>query len=382
MKAKPTRLGQVLELERIPLDVDLDAEYVQIGIRSFGNGIFHRDPVKGSELSKLRYFRVRPDRLIVSNIMAWEGAIAVSGPAEEGCVASSRFLSYCPKGDVNLRYLNYFFQSEEGRGLIKGTSTGTVLRNQTLSIKAFEAIEVPLPDLDEQRRVATRLDATYARIGAIGLLRSRMLRAQAALAESLLASVISDDAPLLPVGELLLADRSSVEIDPDARYRALGLRSFGRGTIRYATVPGSELSKLRFFRFPSGALVLSNIKAWEGAIGVTAPEDTECVASNRFLFYLPRDSRVNVSYIRHYLLTKSGLADIGACSPGMADRNRTLGIKAFERIRVPIPDRPVQDRVAKVLDGLTQGMRTAVQADERLAALRTSLLNAAFMGRL
>jgi hypothetical protein len=65
--------------------------------------------------------------------------------------------------DINLAYLNYFFQSKAGRVAIASTSTGTVLRNQTLSIKDFEELKVPLPGLDEQRRIASKLDVLMFR---------------------------------------------------------------------------------------------------------------------------------------------------------------------------------------------------------------------------
>ena len=113
-----------------------------------------------ARLGKLRYFAVQPDRLIVSNIMAWEGAIAVSTTGDAGCIASNRFLSYMQCGALDIRYLNYYFQSKQGRAVIRGTSTGTVVRNQTLSIKHFEDLMVPLPSLERQRQVASWLDAS------------------------------------------------------------------------------------------------------------------------------------------------------------------------------------------------------------------------------
>jgi type I restriction enzyme S subunit len=158
----PVRIGNLLSLERLPMEPDPDKYYVQIGIRSFGNGIFHRDKALGSELSKLRYFKVQPDRLIVSNIMAWEGAIGVSTETDAGCIASNRFLSYRQSGDVDIRYLNYYFQTTKGHATIRSTSTGTVVRNQTLSIKDFEGLMIPLPSLEYQRRVADWLDTSTA----------------------------------------------------------------------------------------------------------------------------------------------------------------------------------------------------------------------------
>jgi len=92
--------------------------------------------------------------------MAWEGAIAVSAGDDADCIGSSRFLSYKRSGDVDIRYLNYYFQSENGRAAIRSTSTGTVVRNQTLSIKDFEQLVVSLPSHEKQRLVSDLLDTS------------------------------------------------------------------------------------------------------------------------------------------------------------------------------------------------------------------------------
>lgn len=381
MEVNEVQLGDVLTLERIPVDVDLDTEYRQIGIKSFGNGIFHRDPCLGCDLSKLKYYEVHPGRLIVSNIMAWEGAIGISTESEEGFVGSARFLSYRPTSDVDIRYLNYYFQSPDGLSLIRSASTGTVARNQTLSPRNFEKSTVPLPALDEQRRVADKLDSSSSRVNAVETLRSRLPQLLQELRESLIGSALRSNVTPVRVGDIVALTRTEIEVAADNLYRAIGMRSFGKGVIHYAPAPGSELSKLRYFTFPQGALVLSNIKAWEGAIGVTGEDEVGHVASNRFLFYLPVDERVNISYLRHYLLSRSGLAQVSANSPGGADRNRTLGIKRFEQIEFPLPERREQDRVALALDTLnTQLASSCLEA--ALPALRPALLNAAFSGQL
>ncbi|MEW1611533.1 MULTISPECIES: restriction endonuclease subunit S [unclassified Streptomyces] len=371
----------MLQLERIPVQVDSGAEYRQIGIRSFGNGIFHRDPCAGSELSKLKYFEVHPDRLIVSNIMAWEGAVAVSTQKEKGFVGSARFLSYRPIGEVDLRYLNYFFQSESGKVLVRAVSTGTVTRNQTVSPKNFENAKVSLPDLAEQRRVADKLDAAMGRISAVQSLRSKAAEIKAKLHESLVHAVLESEVDMVRMGDVVKLTRTEFEVLPDENYRAIGMRGFGRGIIHYPPVPGDDLGKLRFYTFPKDALALSNIKAWEGAISVTSAIEAGHVASNRFLFYVPTGDRVNVSYLRYYLLSRQGLAQVSACSPGAADRNRTLGVKRFEGIEFKLPPRKIQDRVATTLDAVNQRV-TAAHAEPALASLRPSLLDAAFSGRL
>jgi type I restriction enzyme S subunit len=382
MRAQQIKLGDVLELERIPVDIDPDTEYRQIGIRSFGNGIFHREPCKGSELSRLNYFVVNPERLVVSNIMAWEGAIGISTQKEEGFVGSARFLSYRAIGDVDIRYLNYYFRSPGGLSLVRTASTGTVTRNQTLSPKNLEGMRVPLPKIDEQRRVADKLEASFGHLSAVADMRERVLNLRINLREALIHSALHGTVSPVRVGDIVTLTRAETTVAPDRHYRPIGMRSFGKGIIRYASALGDELSKLRYYTFPQNALALSNIKAWEGAISVTTEKDIGHVASNRFLFYLPvGDDVVNVSYLRHYFLSRAGITQISAKSPGGADRNRTLGIKGFESIELPLPPWSVQDRIASTLDKLAARLEPAY-ADRSLTALRPALLDAAFSGRL
>lgn len=167
MSMTKVRIGDVLELNRTPISLDEKTEYRAIGIRSFGKGIFEYLPVTPDGLSKLRYFTFPSGALALSNIKAWEGAIATTDGGAKGSVASNRFLFYTEKvSDVHVPYLSYYFLSAPGLHQIRQASPGSADRNRTLSIKNFENIEVSLPDMDEQRRIATKLDSQLARLGA------------------------------------------------------------------------------------------------------------------------------------------------------------------------------------------------------------------------
>jgi type I restriction enzyme S subunit len=239
---------------------------------------------------------------------------------------------------------------------------------------------VPLPDIDEQRRIADRLDATLGRTDAVRSLRERMTALQSNLAVSLIASAVDSAIETVRMDDVIAFERTAVDIDPEAEYRSIGIRSFGRGFIRHPSTRGENLSRLSYFSFAEDALALSNLMAWEGGISVTRREDKGHIASNRFFFYLPTDDRVNTSYLRHYLLSKQGQALIAsACSAG-AERNRTLGRKRFEALTFPLPTRSVQDRVASTLDALAERLNS-VYAEPALDALRPSILNAAFTGQ-
>jgi type I restriction enzyme, S subunit len=381
MTMNSVRLGDVLKIERIPVDVDLEREYMQIGIRSYGKGVFHRDKVSGSELGKLNYFEIHPGRLIVSNIMAWEGAIAVSSADDAGCVGSQRFLSYIPSPEIDIRYLNLYFQSEAGRAAIKGTSTGTVLRNQTLSIKDFENLSVPIPGLGAQRRIADHLDSALAQVQRVEELRLHRTKLHAALIETWISEALAGESEQVNVGSVIRLERRQVIPDREKEYREIGLRSFGRGVFHKDPISGAELGAKRVFMIEPGDLLLSNVFAWEGAIALAGETERGFIGSHRFMTYRADTARADASYLRHFFVSRAGLKMVRHASPGSAGRNRTLGIKAFEAEMIPLPPLAVQRRASAMLDKLANEL-AANDSTAVIAALRPSLLNAAFSGDL
>lgn len=153
------RVGDILTLQRRQVAVDPVAEYQEIGIRSFGRGIFHKEPVIGAQLGSKRVFEIRPGDLIFNNVFAWEGAVALAAHTEEGKIGSHRFLTYlADASSADHLYLKYFFLSERGLELLGRASPGSAGRNRTLAVERFENLMISLPDIQEQRRVAGKLD--------------------------------------------------------------------------------------------------------------------------------------------------------------------------------------------------------------------------------
>jgi restriction endonuclease S subunit len=161
-------VGDVLSLQRRTVDVDPGQVYREIGIRSFGRGIFHKEPISGADLGSKRVFYIQPGDLVISNVFAWEGAIALASSAEAGMIGSHRFMTFVPKdGLISTSWASWFFKSDLGLTLIRQASPGSAGRNRTLAVGRFEALKIPLPVLDEQVRIAdrlNRLEATAARL--------------------------------------------------------------------------------------------------------------------------------------------------------------------------------------------------------------------------
>lgn len=385
MTVERVRVGDVLELDRVPVEPDATRRYVTIGVRSFGKGIFHYDERPGDQLGKLRFFEVKQGRLIVSNIKGWEGAIATSASADQGCIASNRFLSYRPvDGRIDVDWARWFFLSEAGLPLIQRASPGTADRNRTLAIERFENLEIPLPPIDEQVRAARALEdvAQVERKLERLRLRSRLLAESVPLAVGRLRR--TSGLATVQLRDALELVREPIGIDPAAEYVTMGIRSFGRGVFHYPSRRGSEIGKLRFFRVRTGLLAISNIKAWEGAIATTRDQDEVVVASNRFLFFRPLAGGEAVHFFWALLLGADGLAAVGHASPGSADRNRTLGVERFLDIALPLPAPESQVKIGRRVRAVREaiGAREALaeEATLRVDALVPATQNQAFAG--
>ena len=138
-------LAQVAPLVRREVVIDPAATYVELGVRSFHKGTFHRRSLIGADFSWQDLYRVNKGDLVFSNIMAWEGAVAMAGPQDDGCIGNHRMLTCaCDPGLAEPEFLAHYFTTNEGMTKLVAASTGTVARNRTLTATALGRIKVPM----------------------------------------------------------------------------------------------------------------------------------------------------------------------------------------------------------------------------------------------
>ncbi|EME0093272.1 restriction endonuclease subunit S [Vibrio parahaemolyticus] len=163
------RLDYFIERVSNPVDLVTGVEYREIGIRSHGKGIFHKNPVTSSDIGNKRVFWVKEKALVLNIVFAWERAVAVTSDSESGFIASHRFPMYLPKenrADVN--YLLYFLLSPKGTRLLNIASPGGAGRNKTLGQSEFAKLKVCLPSIKEQQKITQFLQAIDSKIEGVG----------------------------------------------------------------------------------------------------------------------------------------------------------------------------------------------------------------------
>ena len=144
-------MSEVAPIVRRKVEVEMDGDYPELGVRSFGKGTFHKPVLNGIDVGTKKLYSMNPGDLVFSNVFSWEGAIAVVQPEDKGRVGSHRFITCVPKsGTATADFLRFYLLTEEGIKKVREASPGGAGRNRTLGLKKLEKIEVPVPAYDKQ----------------------------------------------------------------------------------------------------------------------------------------------------------------------------------------------------------------------------------------
>lgn len=144
-------MSEIAPLRRRPVEIDPSEKYYELGIRSFGNGTFHKPPIDGASLGTKKLFRIEANDLLFNIVFAWEGAVAVAKPRDHGRVGSHRFLTCVPKeGLATSTFLCFHFLTDQGLEQLGKASPGGAGRNRTLGLKTLDEIPVPVPSFERQ----------------------------------------------------------------------------------------------------------------------------------------------------------------------------------------------------------------------------------------
>jgi type I restriction enzyme, S subunit len=386
MMVRRAKVGELLRLERRFVAVVAANTYAEIGIRSFGKGIFHKESVTGADLGSKRVFAIHPGDLVLSNVFAWEGAIALATDAESGRIGSHRFMTYVSvSDDVCPSYLRYLFLSERGLALIAKASPGSAGRNKTLAIDRFEALDVPLPEVAEQRRLAGRIDRATAAIARLESLSGAQTRVANALASSLAQRYdLSEETKTrrgwhrTRLGEVLTTASCAHPVDGTTLYLNAGVLSFGRGLFEKPPIEGATTSARTLNRLRAGQLVYSRLFAFEGAYAEVTPRFDGYFVSNEFPAFDLDATRALAGFVAAYLRSPTIWAELARGSKGLGLRRQRILVETLLEYRIWLPPLEEQERILSAVTAISRCGEKRAVSDGVLSALRKSLLNRAF----
>ena len=326
-------LGEVVRHRKEFVTIEPDKTYSRCRVQTSARGIVLRDRVPGDTIKTKKQQVCRAGEFLVAEIDAKLGGYGIVPDELDGAIVSSHyFLFEVEERHLLRRFLHWYCQTSNFLEQVNARGSTNYAAIRPGNVLTYT---IPLPPLDEQRRIVAKLD----KVAALAAERSKVIAAAERDAKAMLSNAfrqIIDGAPYRPMAEVAPLVRRPVEIEPDQSYPELGVRSFGRGTFHKPALDGMSVGSKKLFRIHAGDLLFNIVFAWEGAVAIAQPEDDERVGSHRFLTCVPDPKKVTADFLRFYFLTPEGLSKLGDASPGGAGRNRTLGLKKLDTVTVPV----------------------------------------------
>jgi type I restriction enzyme S subunit len=289
------------------------------------------------------------------------------------------------RSKLDVRYLTNFLRREEiiRSGEKRMTGSGGQRR---VPKSFFEQLEIPLPPLAEQKRIAAILD----KADEIRKKRELAIQKLDQLAESVFIEMFGDlqsnpkkwlSKPLVDVcyrpGEYG-ANVPSIEYDPNLpRYiRITDIQDNGTLTDKPVSPSGSADNWKRYALSP-GDLLFARSGATVGKTFLYRTGDPPSVFAGYLIRFKPNPSLVSPDYLYTYTKTKAYSAWVLSKQRVVAQPN--INAQQYgQELCIPIPPREEQEKFAQVLKNIKSIGTNFFNSDRAINCLRASLASNSF----
>jgi type I restriction enzyme, S subunit len=387
------KLGDVLKRSDVMIDIAPDQSYQQVTVRLWGKGVALRAEVNGSEIAASRQYLVRTNQFILSRIDARNGAFGLVPDFLDGAVVSNDFPVFdLDEPRIMPAYLEWLSKTSDFVDLCKAASEGTTNRVR-LKEELFLATEIPLPPLEEQRRIVGRIDALAARIAEARGLRERAVEETEKLLSS---SIFREIEPYINKDRQVKLETIALSItdgDHQPPPKAMNgipfifISNITTGTLNFDNcnwVSPEYFANIAPQRIPQrGDILYTAVGATYGTPCIVDTDQPFCF-QRHIAIIKPNSELVETRFLKlvlssSYIYDQATRSITGSAQP-------TVPLKGIRNFNIPLPSLVEQRRIVAYLDGLQaqvealKAMQAATAAE--LDALLPSVLDRAFRGEL
>lgn len=348
MSKWPTRkIGELLTRVKDDIQIDDLATYSRITIRMAGNGVSLRDRVMGTEIGTKRQFIARAGQFVLSKIDARNGAFGVLPDECDNAIVTGNFWVFdVDYTQLDSQFFNYLSKSPDFVAKCVVASDGTTNRRY-LQEDAFLEMAIPVPKLPEQEALVARLDALTEKTRQVEAHLDAVECISSALLLSLHYKLAGDR--VVRLGEILDLSEFPETITATGSYPQVGVRGFGGGLFPKAAINGTETSYKSFNRLYEGAIVLSQVKGWEGAIARCPAELNGWFVSPEYRTFKCKPNLASDEYFCELVKTEWFWSRLQDATRGVGARRERTRPEQFLNIAIPMPDLDDQLRIVEIL---------------------------------
>lgn len=240
--------------------------------------------------------------------------------------------------------------------------------------------QIPLPPLAEQQRIVARIEALATKVEEARGLRRQAVEEAEGLVTSLHVKLAG--ARIKKLGEILRLDEDAVPIKPTGVYPQVGVRSFGGGLFAKSAIGGMDTTYRAFNRLYEGALVMSQVKAWEGAVSVCEKDLAGFFVSPEYRTFRFVPEEAAPAYFSALVKTEWFWSRTKDATRGVGARRERTRPEQFLNIEIPVPELSQQQFASSLFTRNEILKRLQAETAAELDAMLPSILDRAFKGEL
>ncbi len=377
--------------------------YRILGMRWYAQGLFLKEEKPGSEIRASELYRAELGDFVYNRLFAWKGSFGIVETDTAGGCVSGEFPCFQVNTErADAKFLHLYLSQERIWQEIERISSGqTNISRLRLKVPIFLAMEIPLPPLDEQRRIVARIEELAAKIEeARGLRQNAVEETKIVVsAETNCLFTLLSDVETVTLGQLGIDGSNPIQTGPfGAQLHTSDFVSEGVPVLNVGNVrpEGLHLARLDHV-LPEKAASLARYTLAEDDLlfartGATLGKvclmpkgcDGWLMTGHLFRVRLDQsrcDPRFAFAALNGAQSVRTQVFDQvrGATRPGF---NTTL----LSRVRLPLPPLEEQRRIVAYLDNLQAKVdavkRLQAETSAELEALLPSVLDRAFKGEL
>jgi type I restriction enzyme S subunit len=338
-------LGKVLKHRKEFILLDETEHYKRCRVQLHAKGVVLRDTVPGSDIKTKRQQVCHAGEFLVAEIDAKMGGFGIVPELLEGAVVSSHYFLFEIDGTkLDRSFLDYFIRTTGFRNQVEAQGSTNYAAIRPASVLGYQ---IPLPPLAEQQTIVSRLDTLADKVRQVNERLDAIEQKAAALFLSLHYRLSSDRVRRL--GDIVELQEESVPVRADGEYPQVGVRGFGGGLFPKAAVAGTQTSYRAFNRLYTDALVLSQVKGWEGALALCPPELAGMYVSPEYRTFRCVPGEAKPAYVAELVRTPWFWSILQDATRGVGARRERTRPEQFLNIELPMPPQDKQRKVVEIL---------------------------------
>ena len=388
---KTVRFGEFLIERKEFFTIDEMARYKRARVQLHWKGIVLRDEVNGSEIKTKKQQAARIGELLVAEIDAKVGGFGIVPPGLDAAIVSSHYFLYEINEKIcSGKWLDWYLRSGLLEDQVKAQGSTNYAAIRPSNVLGYE---IPLPPLEEQRRIVGRIEALAGRVREALSLRERAVEETDSLIFSEMQQIFKAEGnrsvELQTVCSAIIDNlHSNPTYSDDGNIPCIRSSDVGWGKLFLDTAQKTTEAeyKLRTVRGKptENDVVLVREGGGTGKVAIVE-KGQKFSLGQRVMMLRPNPDIVQPKYFLYQMLSPFIHEEqILPLSKGSASPHLNIGsLRNFRFVLHPLDE---QRRIVAHLDVVQTKVdelrRLQAETQEELAALMPSILDRAFKGEL